>query len=150
MIWAFLLGATPLDSVGAPLKLYLSDIDAIATVRSLEPMLSKCATREDATIGLQVELMAQGGMSLIKIDGPEDGATVCIKQAVQDAESPAHKGAAVRVDTTVYFRDGGVLLSPSPTIHGRVLGPLMLFVSGDQAARDAVTSHLNGPAEDKR
>ena len=150
MIWALLLGAAPLDPVGAPLKLYLSDTDVTSEVRRLEPMLRKCATAEDATVGLHLELQPQGGIKLVRLDEAEAGLTSCVREAVSGAASPAHKGSTIRVATTLYIRDQAVVISPSPTIHKRDMGPLMLFIPGDDADREAVTSHLNGPAADKR
>jgi hypothetical protein len=146
MIWALLLGAAPLDPIGAPLQFYLSDVDAGAVIKAVEGPLGGCEVPGDLNVGLTVVLKAEGGMSVHRIDGAEASLSACIGQVFSAAESPPHAGIDVCVDTTLYVRGGVVLLSPRPTVHRRLLGPLMLFVPGDQAVRSRVSQHLEGPS----
>jgi hypothetical protein len=146
MIWALLLGAAPLDPIGAPVQFYLSDADVGAVVKAVEGPLGGCEVPGVLNVGLTVVLKAEGGMMVHRIEGAEASLSACIGQAFSAAESPPHDGIDVCVDTTLYVRGGVVLLSPKPTVHRRVLGPLMLFVPGDKATRSRVSQHLEGPA----
>lgn len=146
MIWALLLGAVPLDPIGAPMPFYLSDADAGAVVKAVEEPLGVCEVSGDRTVGITVILQAEGGMTVRRIEGADAPLSACIGRAFAAAESPSHDGLDVCVDTTLYVRAGVVILSPRPTVHHRVLGPLMLFVTGDEAERSRVSEHLEGLA----
>jgi hypothetical protein len=144
MIWAILMGATPLDPVGAPLDFYLTDPKIGAVLQGVVPGLQSCVGGKDFSVGVGLALLSTGGIKVRQI-GPVSAANrACLDTLFSAAESPSHHGEDLEVETTVYLRDGVVLVSPSPRVFRRLVGPLMLFVSGDADARLRVAEYLGG------
>jgi len=150
MIWALLLGAVPLDRVGAPLRLYLTQGDVVEHFRSVEPKLTECGSDVDRTLPLKVSLSPEGVVEVTWVGGDSSPFVDCARRVLESMKSPAHRGSVVHVSTTLYVRNGDTFVSPSLSIDGRYLGPLMLFISGGQTERETVMRHLNGTSDRER
>ena len=150
MIWILMLGAVPLDRVGAPLKLYLSQDDVLEYFRSTEPKLAECGSDVDRTLPIKVGMSADGQVEVIWVDGQPSPFIDCTRRVLESMKSPVHHGLTVHVSTTLYVRNGDTFVSPSVSLEARYLGPLMLFVSGGETERQAVMSHLNGTSDPER
>ena len=144
MIWTLLLAAVPLDPVGAPLPLYVTLEDVVTHLRNAEPQLQACAAKEDETIALSMRFQPDGQVKVDPSKEAESEAQQCVRRAIEAQPGPVHHGSPLKVSSTVYFRAGMVVVSPSPTVDTRSIGPLMLFVDGDRVERDIIIEHLSG------
>ena len=144
MIWALLLGAVPLDTVGAPLPLYMTLDDVMAYLRRAEAQLVTCIPKTDETIALSMNFHPDGQVRMDPAAETLSNVEQCVRHAIEALPGPVHHDGPVKVSSTVYFRGGQTIMSPSPSMDVRYLGPLMLFVDDGQVGRDVIIQHLSG------
>jgi hypothetical protein len=128
MMWWLLMGAMPIDPVGDPLPRYLTTIDVIKQLKLAEPALQACGVREDRTQGVSLQIHGDGSIQSIVWQDSTLSVHECWTTALNAHRFHAHDGLPVHLSTTVYVRDGQLMLSPQPEVVPRNLGPLMLFV----------------------
>jgi len=150
MIWTLLLGAVPLDRVGAPLKLYLTHEDVVEHFRSVEPKLAECDLHADQTLPFKAGMFPDGKVEVTWVGVEPAPFMECARRVMESIKSPVHHGTTVHVSTTLYVRNGETFVSPSLSIDTRYLGPLMLFVSGDRTEREGVMKYLTGTPDPER
>lgn len=150
MLWTFLLGAMPLDPLGDPLPLYLDESRVRSVLATIPSKLTTCPTDGDLTVKTRLSLSGAGKMTVLDLTGAPPEAADCIKTSVATLSAPKHDGADVEVKTSIYRRSGVWMMSPSPEIVRRAQVPLLLFVSGDDAASLAIWEHLMGAEENER
>ena len=150
MIWGLLLGAVPLDPVGAPLPLYLDESAIRGELARLPDLLSTCDFSVDRTFRLTLAFAGDGTAKVTALDGAEEGLSVCIQAAIVEGLGRPHRGIDVVVKTVLYTRGGEWLVSPSPTLVPQPSSPPMLFSGDDEALQRTLWRHLSGPGNDER
>jgi len=150
MFWTFLLGAMPLDPVGDPLPLYLDDAGVRRALESIPASLVDCASADDLTIKVQMRLEGTGTITVDAMTGADPETSACIKRSIGALNAPKHHGVDVEVKTSIYRRGGLWMISPSPEVVRRSEVPLLLFVTGDEAAGSEIWTHLMGAEEGER
>jgi hypothetical protein len=135
MMWWLLMGAMPIDPVGDPLPRYLTAIDVVTQLQLAEPALQACGVREDRTEGVAFQVHGDGSIRTVVWQDGKPSIHDCWTTALKAHRFQPHDGLPIHLSTTVYVRDGQLMLSPQPEVVPRDLGPLMLFVLPDSAER---------------
>ena len=128
MIWMLLLGALPMDPIGDPLPRYLTPGGIAEALLKLTEPLQGCVSEGDYTEPFAFSIHGDGRVDQIAWQAAEHAAQQCWGAALEKHRFSVHDDTPIRVETTLYVRDGIVTLSPQPTVHARELGPLMMFV----------------------
>ena len=142
MMWWMLLGALPIDPVGDPLPRYLTTLDVTEQLKLVEPALQACDIEGEHTQGVELQVHGDGTVQSIVWQESDVSAYVCWAAALEAHRFQPHDGEPIRVSTTVYVRNGELMLSPQPTVFPRRLGPLMLFVLPEKA--ELVYEYMHG------
>jgi hypothetical protein len=145
MIWWLLIAALPIDSVGDPLPRYLTPADVLKQLRLAEPALQACGVTEEHTQGVSMQVHGDGSVQSIVWQENEQPVPPCWMAALEVHRFSPHDDMPIFLSTTVYVREGQLMLSPQPEVVPRHLGPLMLFVLPGTAER--VYDHLHGGSE---
>jgi hypothetical protein len=145
MIWWFLIAALPLDPVGDPLPRYSTPTDVAQQLRLVEPALHACGVTKEHTQGVSLKVHGDGSVHSIVWDKNAEPAPRCWTLALESHRFRAHDDVPIQVSTTVYVRDGQLMLSPQPEVVPRHLGPLMLFVLPEAA--EPVYEYLHGRSD---
>ncbi len=147
MIWMMLLGALPIDPVGDPLPRYLTPNRIKRELEKLTEPLQGCIATGDLTEPLAFSIHGNGRAQQIVWGEGRDEVHQCWSVQLEQHRFSPHDDTPIRVETTLYVRNGVVTLSPQPTVHARTLGPLMLFVLPENIGR--VSGYLHGASESK-
>jgi hypothetical protein len=145
MMWWFLMGAMPIDPVGDPLPRYLTARDVVKQLKLAEPALQACGVTEDRTQAVALQIHGDGSIQSIVWQDSKLPVHECWTTALTAHRFAAHDGLPIRLSTTVYVREGQLMLSPQPEVVPRNLGPLMLFVLPDSV--EQVYDFLHGSSD---
>jgi len=142
MIWWFLIAALPMDLVGDPLPQYLTPIDVMKQLKLAEPALQACGVAEERTQGVAFQVYGDGTVQSVVWQAEEHVVPDCWTAALVGHRFNPHDGLPIHVSTTVYVRDGQLMLSPQPEVAPRNVGPLMVFVLPENT--EVVYEYLHG------
>jgi hypothetical protein len=144
MMVLFLLGALPMDLIGAPLPIYLEDVDVAAALQSLAPALDACAATADQTQPVQLTIAPNGRVAEHLWDSERTPDIDCWSTAIDAHVFPEHRDESIVLKTIVYVRSGRTFLSPQPVFFPREVGPLMLFVLPGDVPENRLKEALHG------
>ena len=150
MMWMLLLGALPVDPVGDPLPRYLTSVQVIQELGTLTQPFQGCVSEGGHTVALSFSIHGDGSVRTPVWGAAPSHIQTCWGTVLEKLRFPVHDDVPIRVQTTVYVRNGVVTLSPQPTVYARKLGPLMMFVLPQNV--DAVSGYLHdaSDSEDER
>ena len=89
--------------------------------------------------------MGDGTIKVVRLEGGSPELNACWSETLESQSGHKHDDVPHRVSTTIYVRDGSVVLSPSVRHDQRDVFPLLLFVT--EGARSAVNSAIRGAGE---
>ncbi|MAY80207.1 MAG: hypothetical protein CL930_05400 [Deltaproteobacteria bacterium] len=147
MMILLLLGALPMDLIGAPLPIYLEDADVAATLQKLTPELSACAATLEQTQSVHLKVGPEGKVQEQQWGSEPTPDIDCWTKAIEAHVFPAHRDETIELKTIVYVRDGRTFLSPQPEFFAREPGPLMLFVLPGDVPAARFKEALHGEAK---
>jgi hypothetical protein len=142
-----LLGAAPLDPIGAPLPLYLEEADVALALSELEPALQACGAQGERTESVQFSISAEGVVTGLKWEAPDGTDIACWSTAIGAHRFPEHSDEPVDVKTIIYVREGRTFVSPQPVMLPRPVGPLMLFVLPGDDSPGRLNDAYHGPGK---
>lgn len=144
MMFLLLLGALPMDLIGAPLPIYLEEANVSATLQELAPQLDACAATSDQTHNVHLVIGADGKVHEHRWKSEPTPDTDCWSRAIEAFQFPAHRDEAIELQTIVYVRNGRTFLSPQPVFFPREPGPLMLFMLPGDVPLERLKEALHG------
>ena len=145
MIWWVLMAGVPLDPLGDPLPRYVMPEHVAAVLDDVKPRLAECQISGDSTVRVELDFMGDGTIKVVRVDGGGTALSACWADALESQSGHKHDDVPQRVSTTIYVRDGSIVLSPSVLHEQRDVFPLLLFVT--EGARSAVNSAIRGAGE---
>lgn len=145
MIWWVLMAGVPLDPIGDPLPRYVMPEHINAVLNDVKPHLEQCEFSGDSTVLVELDFMGDGTIKVVRMEGGGAALDKCWSDTIASQPGHKHDDVPQRVSTTIYVREGAVVLSPSVRRDQRDVFPLLLFVTDD--ARSGINSAIRGAAE---
>ena len=147
MIILLLMGALPMDLIGAPLPIYLEDVELSAALQQLNPALDQCGATVEQTQTLELSIGSNGKVSSRRWEADESPDIECWNTAIDAHVFPEHRDETIVLKTIVYVRDERTFLSPQPVFFPREPGPLMLFVLPGDLPANRLKEALHGESK---
>ena len=145
MIWWVLMAGVPLDPIGDPLPRYVMPAHINSALSDVKPRLEQCEFTGDSTVLVELEFIGDGTIKVVQMEGGGVELDRCWTDAIESQPGQKHDDVPQRVSTTIYVREGSVVLSPSVRHDQRDVFPLLLFVTDD--ARSGINSAIRGAGE---
>jgi hypothetical protein len=144
MIVLLLMGALPMDLIGAPLPIYLEDVELSAALQQLNPALNECGASVEQTHTVELSIGSNGKVKSRRWAADESPDFECWNTAIDAHVFPKHRDEAIVLKTIVYVRGERTFLSPQPVFFPREPGPLMLFLLPEDLPVDRLKEALHG------
>ncbi|MGB0640401.1 MAG: hypothetical protein ACPGTU_13750 [Myxococcota bacterium] len=147
MMILLLLGALPMDLIGAPLPIYLEQVDVASALQDLNPSLNACGATIEQTQPLELSIGSNGKVQTRRWEGEGSPDIECWNAAIDAHVFPEHRDETIVLKTIVYVREERTFLSPQPVFYPREPGPLMLLVLPGDIPATRLKEALHGESK---